>query len=132
MLSSRPRIETRPSAVKAQSPNYWTTEEFPGGTFSSPPFHCFPLERGCLLRRWIGEDTCVPGSRDATPGPAQWRERGGERVDGVEALTFDTVVGAVCCCPSRAALSPADIPPVGPPRQGQRGMLRAGLFTELV
>lgn len=67
------------------------------------------------------------------PRPAQLSgQREGERVDGVEALTFDTVVGAVCRCPSRAALSPADIPPVGPPRQGQRGMLRAGLFTELV
>ena len=68
------------------------------------------------------------------PHPTQLngeREREGERLDGVEALTFDTVVGAVCRCPSRAALSPADIPPVEPPRQGQRCMLRAGLFTGL-
>lgn len=52
------------------------------------------------------------------PRPAQGRER--ERMDAVEALTFDTVVGTVCCCPSWAAVSPADIPPAGSPKQGQR------------
>lgn len=35
------------------------------------------------------------------------------------ALTFDAVVGAVCCRPSWAALSPADIPPVGSAKLGQ-------------
>lgn len=44
---------------------------------------------------------------------------GQKRVDGAEALTFDTVVGAVRCCPTRAALSPADIPPVGSAKPGQ-------------
>ena len=54
----------------------------------------------------------------AVPSPAWGTER--ERVcGGAEALTFDTVVGTVCRCPSRAALSPADIPPVGSPKQGQ-------------
>ena len=88
------------------------------------------LERGYLLRRQIGEDTCAPrtGSGVPMPRPAQGRER--ERVDAVEALTFDTVVGTVCRCPSWAALSPADIPPAGSPKQGQHRVLRAGLFTE--
>ena len=86
-----------------------------GGIFKSPSSQCLPLERGCLLKRQVGEDTSAPGSGGRAQPSLGDREGGG----GAEALTFDTVVGTVCRCPSRAALSPADIPPVGSPKQGQ-------------
>lgn len=60
------------------------------------------------------------------------RERGERRVNAAEALTFDTVVGAVRRRPSRAALSPADIPPAGSAKRGQHRVLRVVLFTELL
>lgn len=50
-------------------------------------------------------------------------------MEGVEALTFDTEVGAVCRRPSRAALSPADIPPVGSAKQGQQQGAQRGTVS---
>ena len=34
ILVPQPRTELQPSAVKVQSPNHWTTREFPGGVFT--------------------------------------------------------------------------------------------------
>ncbi|KAM9030797.1 cyclin-dependent kinase 20-like isoform 4-T9 [Megaptera novaeangliae] len=38
ILAPRPGIEPRPSAVKAQSPNHWTTREFPESSFLSEEY----------------------------------------------------------------------------------------------
>jgi hypothetical protein len=52
-------------------------------------------------------------------GPQPDLPRGTEGWLGQEALTFDTVVGAVCCCPSWAALSATYVPPTKSPKQGK-------------
>lgn len=91
-----------------------------GGIFKSPPSHSTlpPLWReaassgdrlGKTLSLQVLESPC----------PAHFEGGRRRRVDGVEALTFDTVVGAVCCGPPWAALSPTHVPPVESPKQGQ-------------
>lgn len=91
-----------------------------GGIFKSLPFYSTlpPPWRGAASSGGrLGKTLLLQVLK--SPGPAHFEGERRRRVDGVEALTFDTVVGAVCCCPSRAALSPADVPPVESPKQGQ-------------
>ena len=66
ILIPQPGIKPRPLAVRAQSPNYWTTREFPGVGFY------FLVTAEHLVRAECWKSEALWRSRQGKPSPQPW------------------------------------------------------------